>query len=327
MSSVAAPAFDPFTALTVGFGVSEAPLGELVIVSVRESTQVPFQALQDWWHANGFEGVPVPRQGNAKDAFRKATPKGAKDKRFYFMPYDGQARPEGVVDAVVLVESTDEGDRVGKRHRNWGNLLLTDQNTVTFESDYMLTTAAEGFLNQIRADYERNRNFASPRQVRGMVIRALEMASKLTYHDGVHLVPAVQSEKLDKICAFVEWLTGYSEDPQKLFRIPYADTPETRKDVRDVLQASVNDECDRVISEAREFVNSVKDPRKRIGGRNKGQSLLIRLTELGGMIADYERVLSEQQDFLKVALGQKQGLVREILGLDAAGNLPAIGLP
>jgi hypothetical protein len=298
-------------------------IGDLVIVSIRDSTLVPFAELQEAWKQWGIAGVAVSKPGSVKKAFRKATPKGARDKRFYFMPYDGAARLNRMVDAVVLVESLDEVGRVDKQHKNLGVLCLRDDDSIEFESDYVTTPEAERFLQTIRTAFAQNLGKASPRQIRGMVIRALELSSKITYHDGVHLVPNQHLGNLDRIAAFVKWLDGFTRDEQTFFRIPYADTAETREDVKVVLKRSIEEECGQIIKEAHDFVRTRKNPSALSnGGKNKGLSMLAELGRLEAMITDFEDVLSEQQTFLKVALGAKRGLVEQILGFNQAPTAP-----
>lgn len=290
-------------------------LGELAIVSIREQTAVPFPALADLWAAHGVPGVTVPKQGNAKDAFRKATPKGKREGRFYFMAYDGGASLPGMVDACILVESLDNMGRVDKFHKNLGVLMLNTHNEIEYHCAYYTTEEAGRFLTEMQETFERNLNFASARQVRAMVIRALELSSKVSYHDGVYLIPQPQLGNLERIAQFVTALDAYAPVPQKLIRIPYLDTPETRADLKQMLAIEIETNVERILAEADEFVRTRKDPHKVTAAGNKGLTLLQELTYLGGRIADYEATLNEAQLKLQVYLGAKQQLVRQLLGV------------
>lgn len=319
---------DPPTAASPGL-VPYIPgrrlLGELIIVSIRESTAVPFAELAEAWNTNvagvlaghGLPAVAVPKQGNRKDAFRKATPKAPKEGgRFYFMAYDGKASYPDMVDAAVLVEAIDEVGRVDKQVRPLGVLWLHEDKTIRYQSDYRTTPAVERFLAEMQAAFDKNLDYANARQVRGMVNRALELGSKVTYHDGVHLIPTPKLDLLEGLKAFVEFTGAHTGgEPQKLVRIPYLDTDETRADLRGLLGQEIRHNVERILEEAEAFVTTRKDPHRVTAQGNKGLTLVNELMLMGARIADYEQVLSEAQTRLKLYLQAQQVRCKEILEL------------
>ncbi len=291
-----------------------AMAGHLVICSLREKIAIPHDELTRAWGHFGLPGLNLPKRRAPVDAFRKATPKQAKD-RFSFMPYKGAAKESGdMLAAVVVVASDDEIGRVDKRHRTLGILGLYDDGSsgeIRYDSDYVIDPAVRAFTRQIEVDYDRYLNHVDGSQVRHLIHRTLREVSALTYHNGVSLIPRVHGDVADRLAEFIRFLSSYAPTPNDVYVIPYLETETTRQDAKQILRSHIETEAGRILQAAQDFISGGGDPRKR--GPNTSQTLLTDLASLDVLLRDYEQTLAEVQIELGVYLGAKKQLVKQIL--------------
>jgi uncharacterized protein DUF6744 len=289
-------------------------LGQVVMIEIRDKLAVPRDELVALWTNAGLDAKILPKPRNAKDAFRKATPKTRKQTGLQLEPYNGSALTDDLVMAVILTNVSDSGYDISRNYEQRTVIALNKEDKIVYPYGKPWTYTEVDLVERVERDFQNHMDQVMDSVPVRYAVREQALKAKgFILKGGVYLMPHTSSDITAGLLQATQALNDYfpvGALQNRTFSVVYGESEKEKWQLKEHLDYYIKQDIEQNLRDLTHYVQNItKGP----AGPRRSSSAMSKLMDMNLLITEYEGLLNASLSNLHAYVHMQEAIFQKVL--------------